>query len=186
MNTQTKTEIKVLHEQNARGFTIIELMITIAIAAIVLMLAVPSFTRAIDQAKFTSASNELITAMNFARNEAMRRSRPVSVRMNAGGWIDGWTAFIDPDRNGVIGPPADLLRAGNKIPAAVEITGGAGGLEANVLFDSRGRRLTIPGAAFVEFLVHKTGAPADQRRWVCIAGNGRISTVKGASSCAGA
>lgn len=179
------SERKNLSDRNIRGFSIIELMVTIAIAAIVLMLAVPSFTRAIDQGKFTSASNELITAMNFARNEAMRRSRPVSVRMNTGGWIDGWTAFVDPDRNGVIGPPTDLLRAGNATPA-VQITGGAGGLEANVLFDSRGRRLTNPGAPFVEFLVHKSGASSDQRRWVCIAENGRIATVKGANSCAGA
>lgn len=185
MFANTKSEIEATQKPNIRGFTIVELMVTIAIASIVLMLAVPSFTRAIDQGKFTSASNELVTAMNFARNEAIRRSRPVSVRMNTGGWIDGWTAFVDPDRNGVIGPPTDLLRAGNATPG-VQITGGAGGLEANVLFDSRGRRLTSPGAPFVEFLVHKTGAALDQRRWVCIAGNGRIATVKGASSCAGA
>lgn len=61
------------------GFTLVELMITLAIAMILITLAVPSFTLMINNAKVTSATNEFVAALNLARSEALKRSNTVTV-----------------------------------------------------------------------------------------------------------
>lgn len=55
-----------------RGFTLLELMVTLAVAAIVLTVAVPSFTNLIVRNSLTGEANELISAFNLARNEAIK------------------------------------------------------------------------------------------------------------------
>lgn len=54
------------------GFTLVELMVTIAIAAILLMLAVPSFQRLILSNRLTTAANALVDAVNTARLDAIK------------------------------------------------------------------------------------------------------------------
>lgn len=58
----------------ARGFTLIELMITIAVAAVLLVIAVPSFTNIINSNRLTTAANEAVGALNLARMEAIKRN----------------------------------------------------------------------------------------------------------------
>ncbi len=164
-----------------------ELMITIAIAAILLGIAVPNFKAQIEQGRFTAASNEIVTALNFARGEAIRRSRPVSVSRVGATWQDGWTAFVDPLRTGVLGAQT-ALREGNGVPFvmdgaarlySVEITGAP----AFVLFDSSGRRRSDAASAFVSFDVFKTDGEIGSKRLVCVAQSGRIFVAKGAAAC---
>jgi type IV fimbrial biogenesis protein FimT len=173
------------------GFTLMELMITLAIVAILVGIAVPNFKFQIEQARFTSTSNEIVTALNYARGEAVRRSRPVSVSRVGTTWQDGWTAFIDPTRAGVLGA-LPVLRAGNgvsyqidsSLPApskkyAVDITGAP----PFVLFDSNGRRRSNVADAFVSFEVFKTDAEISSKRTVCVSQSGRIFVTKGAAAC---
>ena len=160
------------------GFTMIELMITIAIATILLVLAIPNFTRLIRQSQYTSAGNELVTGFNYARNEAINRQRAVAVTANAGGWINGWQAFLDNNRNAVFDTGTDVvLRQGNPI-TGIDITS----TFTVAAFDQNGRR-TNNTAAFLGFEVSKSGGPTDLVRRVCVARNGRISTVIGGGAC---
>ena len=73
-----------------RGFTLIEAMITVAVAAILFTVAVPSFKDTIRQNRLTTQANEFITALNLARSEAIRRSQSVTVTPKVGGWNAGW------------------------------------------------------------------------------------------------
>lgn len=75
------------------GFTLIELMTTIAIAAILLAIAAPSFQtyRANQQVKSTTA--DLVFAFNFARSEAVKRNVSVTVS-STGGWVSGWSVQV--------------------------------------------------------------------------------------------
>jgi type IV fimbrial biogenesis protein FimT len=59
----------------AAGFTLIELVVTIAVGAILLALAIPSFTRTLVSARLTATANEVTAALSQARLEAIRRNQ---------------------------------------------------------------------------------------------------------------
>lgn len=104
--------LKIMHNQHKHnsGFTLLELMITIAIAGILIGIAIPSFTSIISSNRLTAHANELVTALNLARNEAVKRGVSVTVRKvddnsstNKGAganWEDGWDVFTDADSDG--------------------------------------------------------------------------------------
>ena len=97
-----------------RGFTLVELAVTLAVAAILLALATPSFAELLRRNRLAAANNELVTALNVARAEALRRGRPVAVcatsdqRSCAGSndWTTGWVVFEDNAAAGAPGAPA--------------------------------------------------------------------------------
>lgn len=90
------------------GFTLIELMITIAILAILMAVAVPSFQAIIASTRLTSAKTDLLSTLARARSEAIKVGNRVTVCMSAdgatcagsGGWEQGWITFIDTTRSG--------------------------------------------------------------------------------------
>jgi len=85
-----------------RGFTLMELMITVAVMAILLTAALPNFRTALQNNRLTAQANELITAMQFARSEALKRGFPVELCSSSDGavcggdWNEGWLVYVDP------------------------------------------------------------------------------------------
>lgn len=77
--------------RNERGFTLIELMVTIVVLAIVLALAVPSFQSVVDGSRVRGTTSELITALNTARAHAINFRSSVTLAPQSGSnWNSGW------------------------------------------------------------------------------------------------
>ena len=85
----------------SRGFTLLELMITLTVAAILLGVGVPSFVDMVRSNRAATNINELSTAFAIARSEAIRRGANVRVCRSSDGatcgasWADGWIVFVD-------------------------------------------------------------------------------------------
>ncbi len=109
-NTNTRAPRSV----PSRGFTLLELMVALMIAALLLAIATPSFSEFRLNARMTSAANDLLAAVQHARTEAAKRQSPVSLcavqnppgddPVCSGGDLDalaaeGWLVFVDPDRD---------------------------------------------------------------------------------------
>jgi type IV fimbrial biogenesis protein FimT len=93
------------------GFTMIELMMTVAIGAIVLVLAVPSFRYVTNANRIAAEINGLLGDLQFARAEAIKEGQFVTVCVSTSGtgctggpaWEGGWIVFSDPTNTAVVG-----------------------------------------------------------------------------------
>ena len=86
------------------GFSLLELMIAVTIAGVLLGVAVPSFTTAMQNSRQAAAANELLSSMHFAREMAIARNARVTICPSSGGanceavsWDQGWLVFRDMD-----------------------------------------------------------------------------------------
>jgi len=102
--------------RTGQGFTLIELMVTVSVAAVLLAVGVPSFQTTVKNNRLTAAANSLVGALNLARSEAIKRGVFVTFcKRNGGGtdcdnsasWNDGWIVFSDLDRDGVFDDDGD-------------------------------------------------------------------------------
>lgn len=74
-----------------RGFTLIEMMVVITIAAIMLGLGVPSFKSFVAAQRVKTAASDFALAAVFARSEAIKRNADVGIVAAVGGWKNGWS-----------------------------------------------------------------------------------------------
>lgn len=99
--------------QTSQGVTLLELMITVAIIAILGSIALPSFSSALQSNRVATTSNEFMASVAYARSEAMRNNRgavmcPSSNGSTCGGtWADGWIVWADQNANGTREDPAE-------------------------------------------------------------------------------
>lgn len=135
------------------GFTIAELMITLAVLAILLAIAIPSFEGLIASTRVTNATNELLSALAQTRSEAIRRSQRVTMCVsangtqctNAGTWSQGWIIFRDAARTGVVATPQDILHVSDATVNNIVVQGAAA-LPRYFSFSSDGQSRTLAGA----------------------------------------
>jgi len=81
-----------------KGFTLIELLVLVGIIGIVVTIGIPNFSQTIARNRLTTYANDLLTAINIARSEAVKRGVQVTILRkgaNAGQWESGWDIFVD-------------------------------------------------------------------------------------------
>jgi type IV fimbrial biogenesis protein FimT len=105
-------------KEPAPGMSLIELMITLSIAAVLLSIAAPSLGSLIQENRITAMSNTLVSHLQYARHEAVfRRSHvaacPGDMATGCTGdnrWDQGFIVFIDDNRSGQPNHEDDILR----------------------------------------------------------------------------
>ena len=155
-----------MKEVAQKGFTIVELIIGLSVAAILLSLAVPSFSTLVMNNRITTQANEFISSLALARSQALKRVSRVTVCGSAdgascagsGGWQQGWIVFADDDNDAAVDGGEEILRVysalegGNTLvgntnvanyisyvaSGSTRLTGGAFQTGTLVLCDSRG------------------------------------------------
>lgn len=73
-----------------QGFTLLELLVTVAVAAILAAVAVPSFSSYLGNQRTRGAAQELFLDLLYARSEAVKRNAQVQITASGGAWADGW------------------------------------------------------------------------------------------------
>jgi type IV fimbrial biogenesis protein FimT len=84
------------------GFTLVELMITLTVMIIVLAIGVPSFIQMSRNNNLTLHANDLVTALNLARSEAVKRGIQVTIAPTGTAWEEGWQIFTDGNGTGTL------------------------------------------------------------------------------------
>lgn len=128
------------------GFTLLELMVTVSIMAILLTIALPSFQGSLRSNRLATTSNELLASLSLARSEGIKSTRGGGVCASADGavcgvdWNLGWMVWTEKDGDGVYDNDETVVRYSQGKPQ-LQLTGSA----ATISFDGRGR--IIGGAA---------------------------------------
>lgn len=116
------------------GYTLVELLIVLAVAAILLTIAIPSYSFLVNGSRLTVVTNNLITALHLARSEAIKRSMRVTMCKTSSAtsaipacdasasWQQGWLLFVDGGTAGVIESGDTLLWVQDSVSADVTIT----------------------------------------------------------------
>jgi type IV fimbrial biogenesis protein FimT len=164
-----------------RGFTLLELMIAVAVVGIVAAIGYPGMTAIISNGRLGGAANEMVATLQLARLEAVRLNRTVTVcrsvdgaSCSAGAVWNGWITIADVDRDGAVD---DILRA-SSVPAAVQLRASTAIQGSRIAFGSDGLAHVAGGSllnAWVAVCIPGDGPEGGQRR-ISIAGGSRIST----------
>jgi len=188
-----------MNQRTGKGFTLIELMVTVAVAAILLTVGVPSFRDTVENNRLTAAANELVSALNLARSEAIKRGVRVTVCKSADGagctssgdWEQGWIVFTDLDGDGAFTDDGDstlcesgedcILRTHEALPSGYTLRPGVN-FDNWVAYLPSGRSQGDSGLANDTYrLCH--GPDINAARSIAVSTTGRVSVSKGATSC---
>lgn len=121
-----------------RGMTLIELLIGLALVAMLILMAVPSFTTAAHNRQIRSAADAIQNGLTLARTEALRRNRTVKFEIAGAG---GWSVGCDP-------VDATVVDGEENCPAVLQTRnagdGSANAVLANVQLDAAGAEVGTP------------------------------------------
>ena len=117
----------------ARGFTLIELMVVVALVAILGTLAVPGFRDLLVNQRLVAGQSDFVAALHLARTEAMKRSQTVTLTPLDQDWSNGWEVATTVEGKAEVVRTFDALRAG----VAVDGTTGRG-FNKIVAYDANG------------------------------------------------
>jgi type IV fimbrial biogenesis protein FimT len=171
------------------GFTLIELMVTITVAAILLAVAAPSFVTFQRNSVLTSSTNSLVGALSAARSEALKRGQNVLVVPADGtNWNKGVTVFVDLNNDQVLSTGEPIVFQQASLPSYISATAlGSGPDPTYIMFDASGYSRTSNATYQSATLTVArndvaTAQQPDQTRIVVVAKTGRIRSCRPASS----
>lgn len=163
-----------------RGFSLIELMVTVVVLAIVMAIAFPSFTALLNGNRLTTAANELSASLQLARSEALRGNASVTLCRSDNGSAcaagANWNMWI-------VIRGAEVLRVSEvrpdvQVSASPAITGNG----ARVVFRPDGLARNAAGSALLNgsiAICMPTTRPPENQRFVAIAGGSRVAIARG-------
>jgi len=169
------------------GFTLIELIITMVIAAIVVTIGVPSFRNIILNNTRVAQVNELVGALNLARSEAAKSGLRATICRSADGatcatdtsgvWGSGWIVYVDRNQDGALSS-GEAIKVQGAIPESFT-------LQTSVLLTQSVTYLangTLSSPASIDTLVKCEGVfqlcdsrKVDQARFITISVTGRVA-----------
>lgn len=166
------------------GFTLLELLVTVAVAGVLLGLAIPAFTQVAMRNQLAVTSNQILLAAGTARQLAVSGNRAVAFCAGRaevgchGDWsLQEWLVFEDQDRDGVF-DSGERLHLERQSSGSAYLTLAANGPFRNrVVFTPTGRAETATGAfAAGRVRLCAEGLPADNTIDLVLIGSGRIVT----------
>lgn len=181
MNKRAFRHIKI----RGRGFTLVELMVTVSILAILLAIGVPAMQGFLEKRMIISQADALASNLKFARSEALKRGQTVAMCIttkadtvapdcaNAGtNWAVGWLVFVDANNNGDFDANEQIL----KVQQALNTSGSLNGPDNQAIsFTANGMALASNGTIRA---VPKDTTNNSLKRNVVVSLQGRVQVNK--------
>lgn len=117
--------------RTARGLTLIELTIVLAVLSVLLAGAAPLLTALVDSMRMRTIANDFLTSLYLTRSEAIKRNGRAAMCKSAdgincastGGWHQGWIVFHDDDNSGTVAPGERVIHRVQGLPSHMRVSG---------------------------------------------------------------
>ena len=169
------------------GFSLMEVMVTVGILAILAALAAPSFQPLIDKWRVQQTVENMKSTLYYARSEAIKRGGRVGIQKNddvadctastSQEWGCGWFVFVDSEGtgNGKWNKNKEEILQNIPPPINVDVIHKSGGTNINV--DRYGKMSGLNAKGFI-FSPALTGISSPATRGICMASGGRIRVIE--------
>lgn len=175
-----------------KGFSLIELMVTLAVLGVALGVALPNFMQQLRNNSSATVGLEFQSALNFARAEAVKRSTRVSICpsddgetcLTASDWAKGWMVYTDDvDTDGTAATTVETpVRYWSDLDTNLVMTAkkGSSGNLAYLRFNSSGMLARANGADTDErsFEINITNCSGDAKRKIVVGVSGMLNVTK--------
>lgn len=182
----------LLFRFSPRGFTLIEMMVTLAVLAVLVTIATPSLMALMDSIRLKSASTGFLSHLHLARSEAIKRNSPVVLCKSAdgvscatsGGWEQGWVIFHDSNTNAVLDSGEIVIAQASALSNRLRFTGNLN-VNRYVSFHPSGATQLVGGAFQAgTFTICRQSASSGEARQIILnaVGRPRVQKIE-VSSC---
>ncbi|WP_026279882.1 GspH/FimT family pseudopilin [Thioalkalivibrio sp. ALJ16] len=171
--------------ERSRGFTLVELMVTLLVASILLGIGVPAFGSLVEQTRLTTSTNQFLTTLHMARSEAIRRGHLVTLCTSNDGntctsgadWDAGWILYANPARTEQPPDPASILRAGNAWTDSNVAVAGNQPVSQHISYNALGQSERLSGALLMGTVTVCTGNGEGRAIIISSTGRPRVDTA---------
>jgi len=168
-----------------KGFTLIELMITIVIVVVLLSLAGPAFIETIRNNRIQVSADNLFTSLIVARSEALKRNQPVVICKSTNGtacvtsgeWEQGWLTFADEDADNTLDGGEPIIKVNGALSNGLTLRTGSN-FTNRVVYRQDGTSSQVD-----TFVLCDTEANLEAAREVVVSSVGRPRLVKTTADC---
>lgn len=184
MHTLTRTQARTCKSiQRSSGFTVIEVLVVVAILGVLAALAAPSFRPIIEKWRVQQAVESMRSTLYYARSEAIKRGGRITVLKNTltsecpqasttQEWGCGWMVFVDTNDNGTRQTSEEILQT-VPTPSGVNVMNTAASAQTRFKVDRWGQINGLGAQGFV-FTPVGPGTASPHATKLCVSSGGRI------------